>query len=133
MGAHDGGICLEPKEESGIPGGSVVKNPPASAGNTGSIPGSGRSPGGGNDNPFQYSCLKNPTDRGVCPNGHKESDTTEQLSNMDTAITSLVSKTALSHLRGIGKDSLLPLHTTPPPSPMNPPRQGTKGKEVNQN
>ena len=65
MGAHDGGICLEPKEESGIPGGSVVKNPPASAGNTGSIPGSGRSPGGGHGNPLQYSCLENPMEGGA--------------------------------------------------------------------
>ena len=47
-------------------GGSVVKNPPASArdaGNLGSTPESGRSPGGGNGNPFQYSCPKNPMDR----------------------------------------------------------------------
>ena len=49
----------------GFPGGSVVKNPPANAGDTGSIPGSGRSPGKGNGNPPQYSCLENPTDRGV--------------------------------------------------------------------
>ena len=41
----------------------MVKNPPANAGDAGSIPGSGRSPGGGNGNPFQYSCLKNPMDR----------------------------------------------------------------------
>ena len=33
-------------------------------GDTGSVPGSGKSPGGGNSNPFQYSCLKNPMDRG---------------------------------------------------------------------
>ena len=41
----------------------MVKNPPASAGDerdTGSIPGSGRSPGGGHGNPRQYSCLENP-------------------------------------------------------------------------
>ena len=38
----------------GFPGGSVVKNPPVNAGNAGSIPGSGRSPGEGNGNPFQY-------------------------------------------------------------------------------
>ena len=44
----------------GFPGGTVVKNPPANAGDSGSIPGSGRSPGGGNGNPFQYSCLENP-------------------------------------------------------------------------
>ena len=45
----------------------VVKNPFASAGDmrdSGSIPGSGRSPGGGNGNPLQYSCLENPMDRG---------------------------------------------------------------------
>ena len=43
-----------------------------------SIPGSGRFPGEGNDNPLQYSCLENPTDRGAwCPWGCKESDTTE--------------------------------------------------------
>ena len=45
-------------------GGSVVKNPLASAGNVGSILGSVRSPGEGNDNPLQYSCLGNPMDRG---------------------------------------------------------------------
>ena len=52
----------------GFPGGSVVKNPPASAGDprdTGSIPGLGRSLRAGHDNPFQYSYLKNPMDRGT--------------------------------------------------------------------
>ena len=52
---------------SGFPGGSAVKNPPASAGDAGevgSIPGLGRSPGEGNGNPLQYSCLGNPMDRG---------------------------------------------------------------------
>ena len=46
----------------------VVKNPPASAGDirdTGLIPGSGRSPGGGRGNPLQYSCLETPLDRGA--------------------------------------------------------------------
>ena len=43
----------------------MVKNLPANAGDTDSIPGSGRSPGGGNGNPLQYSCLKNPMDRGA--------------------------------------------------------------------
>ena len=41
----------------------MVKNLPASAGDTGSIPGSGRSPGRGRGNPVQYSCLENPMDR----------------------------------------------------------------------
>ena len=49
----------------GFPGDSVVKNPPANAGDAGSIPGSGRSPGGGNGNPLQYSCLENSMDRGA--------------------------------------------------------------------
>ena len=41
----------------------MVKNLPANAGDMGSIPGLGKSPGGGNGNPLQYSCLGNPTDR----------------------------------------------------------------------
>ena len=47
----------------GIPGDSVVKNPPANAGNTVPILGPGRSPGEGNGNSLQYSCLENPMDR----------------------------------------------------------------------
>ena len=52
----------------GFPGGSVVKNLPANAGDTGDlglIPGLGRSPGKGNGTPFQYSCLENPMNRGA--------------------------------------------------------------------
>ena len=49
----------------GLPGGSVVKNTPANAGDSGSIPGSGRSTGEGNGSPLQYSCLGNPMDRGA--------------------------------------------------------------------
>ena len=51
----------------GFPGGVVVKSLPASSGDTrnmGLIPGSGRSPGMGNDKPLQYSCLGNSMDRG---------------------------------------------------------------------
>ena len=51
--------------KQGLPGGAVIKNLPANAGGTGSIPGSGRFPGGGNGTPLQYSCLGNPTDRGA--------------------------------------------------------------------
>ena len=50
----------------GFPGGAVVKNPPAKAEDVrdmGSIPGSGRSLGGGNGNPLQYPYLENPMDR----------------------------------------------------------------------
>ena len=56
----------------------MVKNPPANAGDSGLIPGSGRSPGGGHDNPLQYSCLENPHGQrslaGYSPRGHKELD-----------------------------------------------------------
>ena len=67
----------------GFPGGSVVKNLPAKAGNAGSIPGSGRSLGEGKCNPLQYSCLGNSMDRGawwaIVHGVTKESDMTEQL------------------------------------------------------
>ena len=53
----------------GFPGGSEVKNPPAiagdTAGDTGLIPNSGRSPGGENGNPLQYSCMENSMNRGT--------------------------------------------------------------------
>ena len=49
----------------GFPGGSVVKNSPANAGEMGSVPGLGRSPAEGNDNPLQYSCLENFMNRGA--------------------------------------------------------------------
>ena len=49
----------------GFPDGSAVKNPPANAGDACSIPGPGRSPGEGNGNLLQYSCLGNPIDRGA--------------------------------------------------------------------
>ena len=49
----------------GFPGGSDGKESPCNAGDAGSIPGSGRSPGEGNGNPLQYSCLGKPIDRGA--------------------------------------------------------------------
>ena len=58
----------ENRSWKGFPGGSGVKNLPANTGDTRdtcSIPGLGRPPGGGNGNPLQYSCLKNPMDRGA--------------------------------------------------------------------
>ena len=51
------------REERGFPGGSAVKNMACNAGDTGLIPGLLRPPGGGHGNPFQYSCLENPTDK----------------------------------------------------------------------
>ena len=56
------------KTEMGFPRGSAVKKSTCNVGATGdsgSIPGSGRSPGGGHGKPLQYSCLKNPMDRGA--------------------------------------------------------------------
>ena len=69
----------------GFPGVLAGKNPPGNAGDTGSIPGSGRSSGEGNGNLLQYSCLGNPMDRGAwwatVHGVAKELDTTEQLNN----------------------------------------------------
>ena len=70
----------------------VVKNPPANTGDirdAGSIPGLGKSPGGGHGNPLQYSCLENPCGQrslvGYSPCGHKESEMTDQLITAHTA------------------------------------------------
>ena len=68
----------------GFPGGSDGEESTCNAGDLGSIPRLGRSPGGGHGNPLQYSCLENPHGQrslaGYSPWGLKESDTTEQLS-----------------------------------------------------
>ena len=53
------------QQGGGFPIGTMVENPPANAGDAGSIHGSGRSPGEGNGNPLQYSCLGNPMGRGA--------------------------------------------------------------------
>ena len=58
-------VYIQYSAVGGFPGGSVVKNPPANAGDSGSIPGSGRSPGEENGNPLQCSCLGNAMDRGA--------------------------------------------------------------------
>ena len=64
----------------GFPGGSLVKNPSANAGDVGLIPESGRALGEGNGNPLQCFCLEDSMDRGPCrlcsPLGAKELDTT---------------------------------------------------------
>ena len=61
-------VCLSMKEAmqqpEGFPGGSVVKNPPATAVDSGSIPSWGRAPAEGNGNPLKYSCLENPMEGG---------------------------------------------------------------------
>ena len=73
-------ILYDSTDMKNFPGGSVVKNPPPTAGDSGLIPESGRSPGGRNDNSLQNSSLGNHMDRGVWQatvNGvTKESDLT---------------------------------------------------------
>ena len=77
--------CHLAGNREGFPGGATVKNPPANAGNAkvGSIPGWGRSPGGGNGNLHRYSCLENSMDRGAwqttVPGVTKKWNKTEQL------------------------------------------------------
>ena len=58
-------ILESPKIKSGLPGGLEVKASAWNAGDLGSVPGLGRSPGEGNGNPHQYSCLENPMEGGA--------------------------------------------------------------------
>ena len=71
--------------QRGFPGNSVVKNPPANAGDAGLIPGLGRPPGEENGNPLWYSFLENSMDRGAWQatvhGVEKESDTTSNYNN----------------------------------------------------
>ena len=71
----------------------MVKNPPANVGDVGSVTGLERSPGEGNANPLQYSCLGNPIDRGAWQatvhEAAKESDTTQQLNNSNNPLLRL--------------------------------------------
>ena len=68
----------------------TVKESACNSGDLGLIPGPGRPPGGGNGNPFHYSCLENPHEqrslKGYSPWGHKELDTTEGLSTQHTHV-----------------------------------------------
>ena len=71
----------------------MVKKPPANAGDIrdmGSIPGLGRSHGGGHGNPFQYSCLENPMDRGASQaTDHRVTECQIQLKQLRTRLSNL--------------------------------------------
>jgi len=71
-------LCATILEEESFPGSSACKECACSAGDTCLIPRSGKSPGGGNGNPLQYSCLENPHEQmrlaGYSSWGHDESD-----------------------------------------------------------
>ena len=79
---------MESTQNSGFPDGLVIKNQPANVRDVGLIPGLGRSLGGGNGNPLQYSCLGNLMDRGAWKatvyEAAKELDTTQWLNNNNT-------------------------------------------------
>ena len=95
----------------GFPGDSVLKNPAASSGDPGLIPGLGRSPEEWNGYPLQYSCLENPMDRGIWqtnrPWGPKKLDMTEWLSMYACDVNYLYD----------GYYSLLWAFTSPPQTP----------------
>ena len=90
----------------------MVKNLPTNAGDAGSIPGLGRSLGGGNGNPLQYSCLENPMDRGVWHEAihrvEKESDTTPAMDRTSSGVAEPTSHHQQAHPMGWGlPDDLL--------------------------
>ena len=78
-------LILNSSSSTGFPGGSVSKESVCNAGDLGSVPGWGRSPGGGHGNPLQYSCLENPYGQrsleGYSPWGCKVLYTIEQLTH----------------------------------------------------
>ena len=78
-------LSLHMQSETGFPGGLDGKESACNAGDPGSIPRSGRTPGEGNGYPLQCSCLENPIDRGAwgdcSPWGYKELDVTERLTH----------------------------------------------------
>ena len=91
------------KHLKGFPGDSDGKESACNAGDLGSIPGLGGSPGGGNDNPLQYSCLENPHGwrslAGYSSWAHKELDMTEQLSTQTLKMKWRSTQTEMTNIR----------------------------------
>ena len=112
VNGNSGYLVLEIKDlvkvKLGFPGGSVAKNLPANEGDMGSIPGSERSPGKGNGNPLQYSCLKNSIDKrrmtGYSPWCCKELEMTEH------ACKSIIRQWWLSLPGTLNRQTQLPVH-----------------------
>ena len=106
-------ISREAPVDASFPGGSDGKEPACNAGDLGSIPELGRSPGGGHGNPPQYSCLENPQGQrslvGYNPWSHKESDVTECLSPASVDAESQVGNAASALLWTLHKLHLSPL------------------------
>ena len=94
----------------GFPGGSDGKEPTCNSGDSDSIPGLGRSPGGGHGNPLQYSCLENPHGQtslvGYSPWGRKGSDTTERLTHVQQLAYMADPIEGDSHLLGLVRTHL---------------------------
>ena len=93
---------LRYSNQLGFPGASVVKNLPANAGDAGSIPSLGRSPGGGSGNPLQYSCLGNAMDKGAWRAiNHGVAKSQTRLSDWTTATTTIAKWTVFIWLEMI--------------------------------
>ena len=91
----------------GFPGDSMVKNPPANAGYAGSIPGLGRSPGEGNGNPLQYSCLESIMDRGAWwATVHEVAKSRTRLSNTSQSVDQVRDGVGCEHLQSLRARSL---------------------------
>ena len=107
----------------GFPGGTVLKNLPAKAGDArdvGLIPGSGRSPGGGHDNLLQYSCLGNPMDRGAWgATVYRVSKSWTRLKRLSTpAQTSQWTLVGLGGPESSFKSQLIPVCPSTPPQQL---------------
>ena len=84
----------------GFPGSSVVKNLPANTGDMALVPGSGRSPGEGNSNPFQYSCLGNPMDKGAWwAEAHGDTNESDMILQLNNKIISIDAEKAFDKIQ----------------------------------
>ena len=107
QGEFDGQCPIEAIE--GFPGGSDNKKSTCNAGNLGSVPGWGRSPGGGHGKPLQYSCRENPHGQRslecYSPQGPKESDTTEGLNTAHSLMETIELSAPKGSLYMVGQEN----------------------------